>query len=228
MQRLAGRRRLGPWSHKCGRGGGLRHAQLLRLWCSGLFRLDGLRNDLGLFLRRRDLPERLCGLCKGRLHDGLHVLPDGEIVLKAHLQLVGVHVDVHGVQRHGEVEHAIGVFADHYALAAGVLHRGGQLRIADAAAVDKEILIVSVSARKAAHAHIAADARRAHAALKGQHARGHLSAVQHIDDGAQVSVAHGLEHGFAVVDKAHGDVGPRKRELRGDICHIARLRRGAL
>ena len=63
---------------------------------------------------------------------------------------------------------------------------------------------------------------------KGQRLGGDLPAVEHIDGGAQVPVAHGLEDHLAVVDEAHGDLRPGERQLRRHVRHVPGLRGRAL
>ena len=83
------------------------------------------------------------------------------LVAETHFQLVGVHVDVHHVRRHLDVQYADGIMSDGHALAAAVLQRLRQDLTADGTPVDDKRLARAVRSGLKPYADKTADRDRA-------------------------------------------------------------------
>ena len=94
-------------------------------------------------------------------HSAANIFVKQVLVAETHFQLVGVHVDVHHVRRHLDVQYADGIMPDGHALAAAVLQRLRQDLTADGAPVDDKRLARAIRSGLKPYADKAADRNRA-------------------------------------------------------------------
>ena len=137
-------------------------------------------------------------------------LPDGfrhgALILKAHLQLVGMNVHVHVLIGHFQKQGAHGELADHDPALAAVFQSTAQNAAAEEPPVDEKALLLAVSTGKLPNAD---EALQHHAALMpadGDHLAESVLAVQAKQGGIQLAVAHAVVDGLALTDEAERDL----------------------
>ena len=122
--------------------------------CHRLFLCNGNRRGRGhAFFKHAGRRQLRRAQRQGIRHNGRHGLGHGIFVLEAHFPFVGVHVYVHVLKRHGQIQHAHRKTPNHHALAAGLLHRAAEQLAAHGAAIEEKALVAAVGARGFAHAH---------------------------------------------------------------------------
>ena len=126
---------------------------------------------------------------------------------EAHLRLGGMHIDIHKLQRHLDVQHAGGESARHHLIAVGLLQCGGHGLGADMATIDEEQLAAAVAAGRGGQGYIAADGGLLPAAVHGDHFFGGLPSQHGIDGRGELTVTGGGKLLLIVLQEAEGDLG---------------------
>ena len=154
----------------------------------------------------------------------LGLLANVRLVTEAHLQLAGMHVNVHGSRRQTQRKRAHRILPDHDAAAHGHLERLSDERRADGAAIDKEKFLRTVGARQLVQTDQSADSEAALRFVHQQHLLRCLAAVYGQRGMTNIAVAVAVIDGAAVADEAHGRAGVAQYEPRDHIGDHARLR----
>ena len=135
-----------------------------------------------------------------------------------------MHVDIHRVIRHGQVQHARRVFAGQYTLPARRFHRRGQNRRLHISPIDEERLVVSAAAPAFAHANEALQYQPCLMPVHLVHGAEHFAPVDAEHGGGQLAVARGVIERLALTDVAEGHVRAGQNQPHHQVGHIACLR----
>ena len=138
----------------------------------------------------------------------LHSLRHGYLVLKAHLQLVGMHVYIHLLIGHSQVNHTGGIFADHDPFPHAALHGRGKETAPHVSPVNEEGFVAAVAPGPFSNAYIAVYHHTAFAAVHPAHGTLHFRAVNAEHSGFQLSVSGRVVQGLSLTDIAKRNVRP--------------------
>ncbi len=157
---------------------------------------------------------RMLGIGFQRLsHRIINRFENRSFVGKFDLQLSGMHIDIHAVRTHFQIQNANRVFFGRYVGDICLLQGGGCRLALDIASVDKEILCVAAclgivrTPNHAVHAHT-----RVRVVHKNQAFR-KLLAVHRPDNRAQLPVPCRFQLDRTVANQAHRNFGMRKCNL---------------
>ena len=136
----------------------------------------------------------------------LHGLCHGSLVLKAHLQLVGMHVYIHLLIGHGQVNHTGGILADHDPFPHAALHGRGKETAPHVSPVNEEGFVAAVAPGAFPNAYIAVNHHTALTTVHAAHGTLHFRAVNAEHSGFQLSIPSRMVQGLSLADVAERHV----------------------